>query len=758
MLTLLGLGGLHLILGGGGLPPGLLHGLCGLGQLAGEGGPLLVQPLQLVGPAEDARAAGHRAAGHGAAGVEHLAVQGDDLEPVAVLAGHGDGRVHVLGDDGAAQQVGEDLLVPGVELHQLVPQAHKALFLPHALIPELAGPDGAQRQEGAPPPVPALQVGDGGLAVLLGVHHDVLHGAAQGGLDGHGAPVGHVDEPRHRAVDAPELAPLGLPHHQFDRLGVALIQLFHLGEHVDAALEGVFLHLELDVALLRLPGLLLPAVQPQAVAVDHVLEGVPILPGLIQGLAGLPLLCFEGLEPLLPGGELLPHRLVPIQQLLGGGGQGGQQGLGLGRGGGLHRLLLPQLLQLGGQGAGGAGGLVGLRLAGGQLGLELLRLRRQLVQPGPPLGDLGGNGARPALLLLQLPPDAIPVLQVVLDVGFQHGDGVLQAVGVGLPLHHLEADALGLHVLVPHPGGVPLGGGVEFLHRLLGLRLLAGGVLVVRRGLDGPGPDLLQLLQPQGDLQPPQLVPQQQEAPGLLTLLAQGLHLQLQLVDLVGDAHQVLLGALQLALGLLLPVAEAGDAGGLLKDLPAVSALDGQYLVDAALADDGISLPAQAGVHEQLIDVLEPDGAAVDVVLTLAGAVVPPGDHHLALLQGKQVVGIVQHQGYLGKALLLAQGGAAEDHILHLAPPQGLGGLLPHDPADGVGDIRFSAAVGAHDGGDVLVKGQHRLVRKGLEPLDFQRSQVQKTAPRHVIFLNKILYQETGAIANPFPRKSGARQ
>ena len=40
----------------------------------------------------------------------------------------------------------------------------------------------------------------------------------------------------------------------------------------------------------------------------------------------------------------------------------------------------------------------------------------------------------------------------------------------------------------------------------------------------------------------------------------------------------------------------------------------------------------------------------------------------------------------------------------------------------------------------------------------FQRSQVQKTAPRHVIFLNKILYQETGAIANPFPRKSGARQ
>ncbi len=63
--------------------------------------------------------------------------------------------------------------------------------------------------------------------------------------------------------------------------------------------------------------------------------------------------------------------------------------------------------------------------------------------------------------------------------------------------------------------------------------------------------------------------------------LPQGLHLELQLGDLVVDAHQVLVGALQLALGLLLPVAEAGDTGGLLKDLPAVGALDGQDLVDA---------------------------------------------------------------------------------------------------------------------------------------------------------------------------------
>ena len=549
----------------------------------------------------------------------------------------------------------------------------------------------------------------------------MLHGAAQGGLNGHGAVVGHVEQPGHRAVNSLELAPPGLPHHQLYRLGVALVELLHLGEHVDAGLEGVLLHLELDMALLGLLGLFPAGLQPQAVAVEHILEGIPVLPGLGQLLLGRVPALLKLAHPLLTGGQLLMHRLIPVQQLLGRGGQGGEQSLGLGGGGVFHRLLPAQLLQLSGQGACGADGLLGLPLFRGQLRRQGVQLAHQRPQTLLPLGNLGADGVGPPLLLLQLPPDAVPVLQVVLDVGPEYRHGVFQSVGVGLPLHHLEADALGLHVLVPHLGGVLLGGGVEGLHRPLGLLLLADGVLVVGQGLDGPRPYVLQLLQPQGDLQPPQLVPQHQELPGLLALCAEGLHLELQLVDLVGDAHQVLLGALQLALGLLLPVAEAGDTGGLLKDLPAVGALDGQNLVNAALPDDGVALAAQAGVHEQLVHVLQADGAAVDVVLALAGAVVPPGDHHLALLHREDVVGVVQHQGDLREALLSAHRRAAEDYVLHLAAPQGLGGLLPHDPADGVGDIRFPASVGAHNGGHVLPEGEHRLVRKGFEPLDFQR-------------------------------------
>ena len=239
------------------------------------------------------------------------------------------------------------------------------------------------------------------------------------------------------------------------------------------------------------------------------------------------------------------------------------------------------------------------------------------------------------------------------------------------------------------------------------------------------GPQPLQGVQPHGDLQPLQLVPQHQELSGPLTLLPQGLHLELQLGDLVVDPDQVLVRMDQLPLCLLLPVAVAGDAGGLLKDLPAVGRLDGQDLVNPALADDGVALPAQAGVHEQLVDVLEAHRAAVDVVFALPRAVVPPGDHHLRLLHVEDVGGVVQHQGDLGIPRLAALGRAAEDDVLHLAPPQGPGGLLPHHPADGVRDIGFARPVGAHNGGDVLAEGEHRLVGKGLEALDLQCFQIQ---------------------------------
>ena len=163
-----------------------------------------------------------------------------------------------------------------------------------------------------------------------------------------------------------------------------------------------------------------------------------------------------------------------------------------------------------------------------------------------------------------------------------------------------------------------------------------------------------------------------------------------------------------------------GDAGGLFKNLPAVVALEGENFVDAALADVGVALPAQARVHKQFVDVLQAGGLAVDVVFAVAAAVIAAGDHDLVGIVSQGPVGVVQGQGGLGKAHGAPLLGAAEDHVLHFGAPEGFGALLAHDPEDGVGDIRFAGAVGPDDGGDVVAEPDQGLVREGLKALQFQ--------------------------------------
>ena len=304
------------------------------------------------------------------------------------------------------------------------------------------------------------------------------------------------------------------------------------------------------------------------------------------------------------------------------------------------------------------------------------------------------------------PEDCHLALQLLMG-GFQH---------IGL-----DPDGFQLPVLFPKGLTQFLGLGIEPVQIVMGLLQHEGGGSVVLLRFFGGGGELVQGVQPHGHLHPPELVLQLQVLPGLFGLDFQGLQLKLQFGHLVADAHEVVLGLRQLPLGFLLAVAVFGDARRFLKDFPAVVALDGENFVDASLADVGVALPAETCVHEQLVDVLEPGGLAVDVVFAVAAAVIPAGDHHLVGIIGKRPVGVVQGQGSLREAHGAPLLGAAEDHVLHLGAPEGFGALLAHDPENGIGNIRFAGAVGADDGGDVVAEPNQRLIREGLKALQFQR-------------------------------------
>ncbi len=114
-------------------------------------------------------------------------------------------------------------------------------------------------------------------------------------------------------------------------------------------------------------------------------------------------------------------------------------------------------------------------------------------------------------------------------------------------------------------------------------------------------------------------------------LPAQRLELAAQLAGQVVHPGQVGLHRVQLAQRLLLALAVLEDAGRLLDEGPAAPRVGVQHRVELALADDDVHLPADAGVGEQLLDVEQPAGGAVDRVLAAAVAEHGPRDGDLGV-------------------------------------------------------------------------------------------------------------------------------
>ena len=511
-------------------------------------------------------------------------------------------------------------------------------------------------------------------------------------------------------------------HDQTDRLIEALVLFFHLTQEVDAGVKVVLFHGEVDALLPRRLLALDAPLHLEGMTGDDVAHGVGLLLRLLKGAAG------RGRSPALLG-QLTVHalalrfkRCAALSQLGKARVYRAHVRAAVRRVGGRQRFLRAQSLDLAASLAGRAGKLLRLREEGAKLLLELRRLRGKLLDARVLRSDLRGQALRAARLVAQVVLHALDVRTVVLDARAQHRHGGVLLVALRVQLGALGAQALLLHVVRVCLFRKLLGGGVQLVQRGVRALQLLLGKSIVGVELDGIGLDLVQVFEPDGDLQRAQLVAEDQIFLRLLRLRAQRPDLQLQLGDLVVDAHEVLLRALELALRLLLAVAELGDARRLLEDLAAVGALDRQYLVDLALTDDGIALAAHAGIHEQLVHVTQAHALLVDVVFTLAAAVIPAGDGDLALLHsGEDVLGVVEHERHLREAHLAALFRAAEDDVLHLRAAQRFARLLAHDPADRVRHVGLAAAVGADDGGDILTEVQYGFIGKALKSLNFER-------------------------------------
>ena len=213
---------------------------------------------------------------------------------------------------------------------------------------------------------------------------------------------------------------------------------------------------------------------------------------------------------------------------------------------------------------------------------------------------------------------------------------------------------------------------------------------------------------------------------GGLGLAAERAELAADLTGEVVDPGEVGLHRLELAERLLLALAVLEDAGGLLDEAAALLGGRAQHGVELALADDDVHLAADAGVGQQLLDVEQPAGGAVDGVLGAAVAEHRPRDRDLGVVDRQRAVGVVDGQADLGAAQRRPAGGAGEDDVLHLAAAQALGALLPHHPGEGVDDVGLARAVGADDAGDARLEAQRGRRGEGLEALQGQALEVHE--------------------------------
>ena len=308
----------------------------------------------------------------------------------------------------------------------------------------------------------------------------------------------------------------------------------------------------------------------------------------------------------------------------------------------------------------------------------------------------------------------------MLHAVFQHGGLRLEPRGLLFEGGVLGAQALDGNVYFADL----FGGAVDLVGKALQLAadvvvLRAGDIEPVRLLADHRG-GTVQHAQPHADLQLLAFGGQQQELLRLDALLFERADAGFELCHDISEADEVFFGLSKALVGVRAAVTVMGDTGGFLKHFAPVLALGAHELVHLALADHGVAVAPEAGIHKKLVHVFEACGLAIDEIAAVAGAVVAAGNADLLFGGGQRAVGIIQPQRDLSEALRAAGGGAGEDHVFHFGSAQLFRALFAQHPANGVRDVGLAAAVGPDDAGDAVLEREHGFIGEGLEALNFQ--------------------------------------
>ena len=233
-----------------------------------------------------------------------------------------------------------------------------------------------------------------------------------------------------------------------------------------------------------------------------------------------------------------------------------------------------------------------------------------------------------------------------------------------------------------------------------------------------------------GDLAAQYMHPQCGQFGNQIAMSASGIGLAFERLELptnlakqVLQAHKVGLGRLEAPLTLFLAPTIFEHPRRFLDDRTAIFGPGIEHCVDLSLGHDDVLLTTHTAVAQQLLDVEQTAGNAVDLILAVAGTEQASGDRDLFELDRDQPGRVVERQRHLGAPERFHLRGAGEDDVVHLLRADRARSLCAKDPGDRVDDVRLAASIRADDNGHPRLEIEPGRRRERLETFEGERLQ-----------------------------------
>ena len=210
---------------------------------------------------------------------------------------------------------------------------------------------------------------------------------------------------------------------------------------------------------------------------------------------------------------------------------------------------------------------------------------------------------------------------------------------------------------------------------------------------------------------------------GALALPRQAAHLARHLVDQVVQPLQIARRLLEAAFRRAATIAIEADARRLLEQLAPIVGTIGEQRVDHLALDHDAGAGAEPRATQQVGDVAQAAGRAVEEVVAVARAREPARDHDFLERDGEDPLVVREVQRDFGHVHRTPRRRALEDHLVHLRAAHEARALLAEHPAHGVGHVRLAASVRTDDRRHARLEHQMRGVREGLEAVELELGQ-----------------------------------